>query len=104
MFHMIEHVAEHDSRAAKGKDASRTRVYRDDSEHEDDPTSSAMVYDTVRGVRSIPLRKGIEKDPLQNEDTEEARVVWEHLLQPKTIRRGGGHTYFAIETTDNRDR
>ena len=32
------------------------------------------------------------------EDAEQATQVWNSLLRPKTIRKGGGHEYFAIVT------
>ena len=31
-------------------------------------------------------------------DKRQAQQVWENLLKPKTIRRGGGHEYFSIVT------
>lgn len=93
MLHMIQGVTEHDCRTTSGKDVADTR-------DTDDLRSRARIYDIVRGVRGVPLRKEIEEDPLQASDAGQARVVWENFLQSKMIRRGGGHKYFAIETTE----
>ena len=77
-----------------------------------------MIYDHVRGVTSAPLRD----DPIvttggsgdddaevvqakakeEEYDAHQAKQVWENMLQPKTIRRGGGHEYFSIVTQRNK--
>eukprot|EP00980_Cylindrotheca_fusiformis_P013646 scaffold3513_cov102-Cylindrotheca_fusiformis.AAC.7 len=70
-------------------------------EEEDDASDSdkaAKIYDVVRGVTKAPLRKPPDEDPLQAKDQETATNVWNSLLQPKTIRKGGRHHYFAIQT------
>lgn len=97
MLHMIQHVTEYDHRQSTGKATTERRNNRDNDS--DEVMCSARIYDTVRGVKAIPLRKGIEEDILQAQDAVQAQEIWEHFLQPKTIRRGGGHVYFAIETT-----
>ena len=99
MLHMIQHVTEYDYQLPTGKSVAGSRNDYSD----DDLTCSARIYDTVRGVKTIPLRKGIETDPLQERDATQAQEVWEDFLRPKTIRRGGGHVYFAIETTENQN-
>jgi hypothetical protein len=96
MLHMILHVEGHDYQESKGSDIVCTRVNNDDGT---DPTVSAAIHDTVRGVKEIPLRKEIEKDPLQAQDDANARVTSGENLHTKMVRRGGGHKYFAIKTT-----
>jgi hypothetical protein len=66
----------------------------------EDPTCSSEIYDIVRGVSAAPLRLGVDQDPLHEADAKQAQEVWDNLLQPKTIRKGGGHQYFAIVTED----
>lgn len=97
MLHMIQHVTEYEHQQSTGNATIDTRNNRGDDS--DDAMCGARIYDTVRGVKAIPLRKGIEEDPFQAEDAVQAQEIWEHFLQPKMIRRGGGHVYFAIETT-----
>jgi hypothetical protein len=100
MIHMIQHVTEYDG---KNKHAGDISIASDEQNDENDPTygrDPGSIYDAVRGVKSIPLRKGIDDDPLQEGDTNQAQEVWDNFLQPKTINRGGGHAYFAIETTE----
>lgn len=97
ILHMIQHVTEYEYQQSTGNATIDTRNNRGDDS--DDAMCSARIYDTVRGVKAIPLRKGIEDDSFQAEDALQAQEIWKHLLQPKTIRRGGGHIYFAIETT-----
>lgn len=100
MIHMIQHVIEYDG---KNKHVGDVSIASEEQNDENDPTygrDAGSIYDAVRGVKSIPLRKGIEDDPLQEGDTKQAQEVWGKLLQPKTINRGGGHAYFAIETTE----
>jgi hypothetical protein len=101
MIHMIQHVTEYDG---KNKHVGGVSIASEEQNDENDPTygrdATGSIYDAVRGVKSIPLRKGIEDDPLQEGDTKQAQEVWDNFLQPKTINRGGGHAYFAIETTE----
>jgi hypothetical protein len=101
MIHMIQHVTEYDG---KNKHVGDVSIASEEQQtDENDPTygrDAGSIYDAVRGVKSIPLRKGIEDDPLQEGDTKQAQEVWDNFLQPKTINRGGGHAYFAIETTE----
>jgi len=102
MLHMIQHVTEYEYYP------SPTGKYNNEhfptSENNDiAPTcGGGSIYDTVRGVKAIPLRKGIDDDPLQDRDATQAREVWESFLRPKTIRKGGSHVYFAIETNENK--
>ena len=95
----------------------------DDSDGDDGEASEmdhVMIYDMVRGVTSAPLRKdavpvsynsdsqannkstdGIDNDDVKAEEEKDkiqAHQVWKNILQPKTIRRGGGHEYFSIVT------
>jgi hypothetical protein len=73
-------------------------VESDDDRNGDDPSCSAHIYDTVRGVRATPLRPSPnreQEDAFQQQDEEQAREVWKNLLRPKTIRKGGGHVYFC---------
>jgi len=90
MLKMIQHVAEHNY------PPPLLDVHVANNKSDDDPTY--IIYDKVRGVKEIPLRKGINDDLLQEQDADQARKVWETLLRAKTIRRGGGHVYFAIKT------
>lgn len=101
MLHMIQHVTEHDCQEIIGKDVADARYNNNDDK--DEPTGSATIYDTTRGVRGIPLRKGIEEDPLQAQDASQAQVISETVLHSKMVRRGGGHEYFAIETTETQE-
>jgi hypothetical protein len=95
MIHMIQHVT--DCQESIGKGVADARNNKND-----DPTASAAIYDTARGVRGIPLRKVIEEDPLQAQDASQAQVISETVLHSKMVRRGG-HEYFAIETTENQE-
>jgi hypothetical protein len=100
MIHMIQHVTEYDG---KNKHVGDLSIASEEQNDTNDPTygrDAGSIYDAVRGVKSTPLRKGIEDDPLQEGDTKQAQEVWDNFLQPKTINRGGGHAYFAIETTE----
>jgi hypothetical protein len=85
MLHMIQQVKDYSG------DATATAT---------DDSSSSYIYDTVRGVSVAPLRKAAADDPLQAEDEIQAKDVWESLLQPKTIRIGGGRHYFSIVTAE----
>lgn len=96
MIHMIQHVTDCQESIGKGVTDARNNK-------NDDPTASAAIYDTARGVRGIPLRKVIEEDPLQAQDASQAQVISETVLHSKMVRRGGGHEYFAIETTENQE-
>jgi hypothetical protein len=58
--------------------------------------SNEEVYDVPRGVTAAPLRNS-RNDIWENKDQEEAKQVWETLLQNKTIQRGA-HSYFSIVT------
>ena len=92
MLHMIDQVT-YASNIEEGED-----IGTDDDEKSS--AKAAEIYDIVRGVTSAPLRSSIEDDPLQGKDQEQAESVWKNLLQPKTIRKGGRHEYFAIKTKD----
>lgn len=93
MIHMIDQVSDFASN-------------HDDFDQEDDVKSAARaakIYDNVRGVSSAPLRLSIKDDPLQVEDQQQAKNVWNSLLKPKTTRVGGRHEYFVIKTKEQSD-
>lgn len=92
MLHMVQQVTDYYNDDDEG--ARRT------ADPTDDVTCSSDIYDVVRGVSAAPLRKGREEDPLQQDDAEQAKQVWTSLLLPKTTRKGGGHQYFAIVTSE----
>jgi len=94
MLHMIQHVTEYKY--------SPSPTGKHNNEQFPAPTYGGRIYDTVRGVKAIPLRKGITGDPFQDRDATQAREVWEIFLRPKTVRKGGSHVYFAIETSENK--
>jgi len=98
MIHMIQHITQKNI----FKDRS-DNLKENNFDEEDNPTGNDRIYDIVRGVRGIPLREVSLKESLQGEDNVEAQAVWNEKVQTKMIRRGGGHIYFAIETTDVRD-
>jgi hypothetical protein len=58
--------------------------------------SDEEVYDMPRGVTEAPLRNS-KNDVWEKKDQEEAKQVWEMLLQNKTIQRGA-HSYFSVVT------
>lgn len=66
--------------------------------------SGEMIYDSVRGVTSVPFRETQEdigtpsSKSEQDHDNEQADRVWEIYLEPNTIRQGGSHKYFSIST------
>jgi Asp-tRNA(Asn)/Glu-tRNA(Gln) amidotransferase C subunit len=88
MLHMIQQVTDYQ------------HSHDDNKNNTNDIFCSGEIYDSVRGVTSVPLRKNITEDPLQEKDTKQANEIWAALLEPKTIRKGGGHQYFAIATGD----
>uniref|UniRef100_A0A7S1CZK4 Uncharacterized protein n=1 Tax=Cyclophora tenuis TaxID=216820 RepID=A0A7S1CZK4_CYCTE len=54
------------------------------------------IYDVPRGVKACP--PAAEATEAQRE---EAKRVWENMLQPNTTRRGG-HEYFSVVTKVNK--
>jgi hypothetical protein len=104
MMHMIQLVTEYDD--TKKLEAHRSH---DENGFSDD---TGYIYDVVRGGAALMssstskeamptvLRGRPDEDPLQEQDGQQAQSVWNHLLKPKTVRKGGGHDYFAIKTTD----
>jgi hypothetical protein len=107
MLHMIQQVTECNLNDANNKDinneldnASAASSRRAEWDVDGASLCSSEIYDFVRGVSAAPLRKGTDEDPLHQEDAKEAQEVWENLLQPKTIRKGGGHQYFTIVTEE----
>jgi hypothetical protein len=100
MIHMIQHVTEYEHKHVGGVSISEENNNNDTNDQTSYGRDAGTIYDAVRGVKTIPLRKGIEDDPLQEGDTKQAQEVWDNFLKPKTINRGGGHAYFAIETTE----
>jgi hypothetical protein len=91
MLHMIDQVSRFDAAEKYGFESQN----HDD---EADADRAAEIYDVVRGVTKAPLRKSVDEDPLQTKDQAIAGDVWNSLLQPKTIRKGGRHDYFVIQT------
>lgn len=91
MFHMIQRLTDYQQHHLANK-SSAIGINLESA------SCDTVVYDTVRGVRGMWLRKGIEEDLLQAEDSMQAREVRNSFLQRNIIRRGGGHVYFAIET------
>ncbi len=98
MLNMIQRVTVHDYQESK----SDCMDYASGSDLEENniQSASAATYDSVRGLTTMPLRKESELDPLQAEDASQSRDILEKTLQTKMIRRGGGHKYFAIKTTE----
>lgn len=99
MLHMIQHVTMHDYQESIRNDEHDSSDNSFDDKQ--DPTANAKTYDTVRGLRGMPLRKAIDLDPLQEQDTAQALGVLEQKLLAKMVRRDGGHKYFAIKTTES---
>lgn len=99
MLHMIQHVTKYDYQESirKGEDGSSDT----DFDKADDTMADATTYDTVRGLKSMPLRKGMELDALQTQDATQAQNILNQKLSTKMVNRGGGHKYFAIETTES---
>jgi hypothetical protein len=69
--------------------------------------SDVEIYDAVRGVTSAPLRSSDRGGDDDEYDTQQQKhhqqqkhqQVWDKLLRPKMIRKGGGHEYFSIVTS-----
>lgn len=58
------------------------------------------IYDVPRGVNHAPLRHDKDDrddDSLLEQEEQDAKEVWNSLLQPKTVKLGG-HSYFRIVT------
>jgi hypothetical protein len=91
MLHMIDQVSRFDAAENYGFESQN-------HDNEADADRAAEIYDVVRGVTKAPLRKSVDEDPLQTKDQAIAGDVWNSLLQPKTIRKGGRHDYFVIQT------
>lgn len=98
MLNMIQHVTMRDCQESIGDDIDDSNST--DLDEKPDPTGNATIYDTVRGVRAMPLRTVINLDPLQAKDDPQALDILEKTLDVKMVRRGGGHKYFAIKTTE----
>ncbi len=98
MLNMIKHVTMRDCEESIGDDIDDSNGT--DLDDKPNPTGNATVYDTVRGLRVMPLRKVINLDPLQAKDAPQALDILEKTLDAKMVRRGGGHKYFAIKTTE----
>lgn len=82
----------------------------------DDDDDDVWMYDFVRGVTAAPMRQTMDMEPeadnnhsddndthFDNDDDkynqqQQAESVWKNYLEPKTIRQGGAHQYFAIST------
>jgi Asp-tRNA(Asn)/Glu-tRNA(Gln) amidotransferase C subunit len=99
MLHMIQQVTEYCT-SDDELDHTLTTAGHRDGDVDTTTSCSSEIYDFVRGVTAAPLRKGIDMDPLHDDDAKQAQEVWDNLLQPKTIRKGGGHQYFAIVTEE----
>mmetsp|Transcript_11818 Transcript_11818/g.33940 ORF Transcript_11818/g.33940 Transcript_11818/m.33940 type:complete len:261 (-) Transcript_11818:216-998(-) len=108
MLHMIQNVTEYRYQQPQGETTIDTRSKRDTSCDAscdascDNIACSGKIYDSVRGVGAIPLRKRITEDPLHEQDAVQAQEIRATFIQPKSIRRGGGHVYFSIKTMGNR--
>jgi Asp-tRNA(Asn)/Glu-tRNA(Gln) amidotransferase C subunit len=65
--------------------------------------SDVEIYDAVRGVTSAPLRSSDrvdgDEDDTQQQQQQQHQQVWDKLLRPKMIRKGGGHEFFSIVTS-----
>ena len=116
MLHMIQQVTEYQyppstksssssssSRSGSNSSCNSNNVHDgyDTVDSEATYDDSSKIYDAVRGVKAAPLRRGLEDDPLQLSDTAQAQDVWENFVQPKTMRKGGSHVYFAIKTNNS---
>jgi len=99
MLNMIQRVTVHDYNESKGDCMDNSSG--SDLEEQDNEAGSAATYDTVRGLTTMQLRKEIELDLLQAKDAQQSRDILEKTLQTKMVRRGGGHKYFAIKTTEH---
>lgn len=97
MLHMIDQVSNF---RFDENDIDESKTLDDD---EANAERAAKIYDVVRGVTKAPLRKSLDEDPFQKQDQEIAHDVWNSQLKPKTIRKGGGHHYFAIQTKKEED-
>jgi hypothetical protein len=65
-------------------------------EVEDEALSDEDIYDAPRNLTGAPVAA------TRTEWEEEARSVWQHMLQPKTTRQGS-HEYFAIVEQKEKD-
>jgi hypothetical protein len=116
MLHMIKQVTDFTTCNNKNNDNNKNNnngelsSIDDDDDHGHDVSdvdtdvtgsSSDQIYDVVRGVSAAPLRKMSSKDPLHKQDETQAKNVWDNLLEYKTVRKGGGHQYFAIIVSDS---
>ena len=113
MLHMIQQVTEYQyppstkssssSRSGSNSSCNSNNVHDGYDTVDSGATydDGSKIYDAVRGVKAAPLRRGIENDPLQLSDAAQAQEVWENFVQPKTMRKGGSHVYFAIKTNNS---
>ena len=99
MLKMIQHVTMRDCQESMGDDIDNLNGI--DLDGKPDPTGNATIYDTVRGLRAMPLRKVINLDPLHAKDAPQALDILGKTFDAKMVRRGGGHKYFAIKTTES---
>eukprot|EP00934_Nitzschia_sp_Nitz4_P000849 Nitzschia sp. Nitz4//scaffold139_size61406//7918//8421//NITZ4_006446-RA/size61406-processed-gene-0.48-mRNA-1//1//CDS//3329535810//849//frame0 len=86
MMHMLQQVTNHPSLEEASVEAL------DDVE----------IYDAVRGVGSARVRAVEEREVSANIMSAATQQVWDSYLEPRTIRQGGAHQYFVINTQEEK--